>query len=287
MDYNKDVAKQTYENFNDWASKKASNTDYVAKNYDETGMSTIYDDAYKGNIFDSEEKQKRNEAIGNDLEIRKSEEELGDFFDLTKTLEDIAEKSDKETKKGIKEGLKTDKFYEYYNLGIGEVLTKDKNGDGKLDFNEFITAEKAECPDIEYTELMDKELKAVFDSIASYNNEIESDNDPDGSYISMSEMTNYYYAEDKMDNENKEADKKLTSKNVFDEFTGETPTIVIDEWSGDEENNVDCPYRLIKNIYKKDFYSEEGQEIWNKVKELNPGIDENNYFAGYELKLPY
>ena len=96
---------------------------------------------------------------------------------------------------------------------------------------------------------MDEELKAVFDSIASYNNEIESDNDPDGSYISMSEMTNYYYAEDKMDNENKEADKKLTSANVFNDFTKEIPTVVIDEWSGDEENNIDCPSRLIKNIY--------------------------------------
>ncbi len=286
MEYNQDVAKQTYENFKDWSSKKASNADYVAKNYDETGKSKIYDTT-NNSIFDSEEKQKRNESIAVDLETRKSEEELGDFFDLTKTLEDISKKSDEKTKKGIKEGLKTDKFFEYYNLGIGEVLTKDKNNDGKLDFNEFSTAEKAECPDIEYTELMDKELKAVFDSIASYNNEIESDNDPDGSYISMSEMTNYYYAEDKMDNENKEADKKLTSANVFNDFTKEIPTVVIDEWSGDEENNIDCPSRLIKNIYKKDFDSKEGQEIWNKVKELNPGIDENNYFAGYELKLPY
>ena len=305
MDINEEVAKKTYEVFNDWSSKKESNLEYIGKNYDATGMSTIYDDAYKRDL-DSDEKQKRNKAILEDLQRRRSEKELGDSFDLTKTLEDIADNSDEETKKEIEEGLKNIENYEYYNLGVGEVLTKDKNGDGRLSFEEFLEAEKAECPDAEYDEVLEEKIKIVFDSIASYNNKVENDNDPNGQYISMSEMTSYYYAYDKIDEElhcyessgfditmlqkiskdKPDGDKKLYKGNSFDYLFLETPAIAIDSWMSDEENNNDCPSRLVYNLYGVDYYSEKGQEIWNKIKELNPGLDENTFFADMEIELP-
>lgn len=305
--YNMEVAKQFYENFANWSSKKTENLSYIKDNYDKKGMSSIYDEVYKDDLS-SDKKEERNNAVKNDIEKRGKEKQLGSGYDLTDAMSIIMEsEQDEAVKQEIKDGMENNKYYEYYMLGIGEVLTYDTDGDNQLTFEEFLKGEKGEDSDPNDKDFMTQALKATFDSIASYNNEIEADNDSKGQYISMSEMTHYYYAYDKIDEDihnyemqdfdktildgiskdKPDGDKVLTKGNSFDDLTAEVPTIVIDAWSSEENNNNDCPSRLVYNIYGLDYYSEEGQEIWNKIKKLNPGVDENHFYANTELKLPY
>ncbi len=294
MSVNIEAAKGFYNIFSEWTSKKTQVVEYIADNYFGTNNSTIYDNTCKSDKLSSKEKLERNEKLKQDLQMRKMEEELGSYFDLTETLTEYADELDAEAKQEIFDGLKESENYEYFMLGIGEVFSKDLDSDGQLSFEEFLEAEMKENPDTDFDEELQTELKIAFDSIASYNNDVETDNDSEGKYISYNEMANYYQAIDKTDNEDLVTDKKLTIGNSFDDlttesiddnYTAETPTIVIDSFEGDEKNNIDCPSRLIKNIYGVSYWSEEGKEIWNKIKELNPGIDEDNFPKGCELVL--
>lgn len=204
--------------------------------------------------LDSAYKHNRNMQIQLEIQQVFGEKELGREFDILDG----------------KDASEYDAQLEEFTQG--SVDAYDENKDGKISLDEYISHETENIDDFSDDEL--KQLEEVYNFI-----------DEDSNGIDTNEMLAFWEMQDEATDGKK--DGKITLESIVDEpsIDVEVDSIEIDSWDSNNENNIDCASRLVENTFGVSFYSDEGQEIYKYLQELNPDIDFDNLEAGAKIKL--
>jgi len=270
MTVNNDAAVNLYQNFNNWTNKHSENGLKTQQNYEvidnsltkiQNGMTTVQNsttltDGQKQDFYDkagSLLKQTENLQIKAELAHALKEKEIGLTFDFMDG-KDYTNEEDYNNQLGL--------------IAQGDILAKDTDGNETVNFTEFLEQELSGIgeDDPSYEEAMTK-VQEIFNSI-----------DSDGSgEIDLEEMKFFYAFQDEADGQK---DGKITNEPTFEEVSVE-----VDAWNSKEKNNIDCPSRLINNIFGVSLYTKQGQEYFQYLQDLNPDLDLNKLHPGMKIKL--
>lgn len=175
-----------------------------------------------------------------------------------------------------------------FNFMDGKDASKDNDYDAQLALlaqGDIEARNKDDNPNLSLEEFTNYEMQLVDEDDENYQQYLDTtqatftalDID-ENSELDLEEMKNYYQLIDESDGTK---DGIITTESAFEEPV----TIKIDKWDSKEKNNIDCPTRLIYNVFGVSYYSDEGQEYFKQLQEINPDLDLNNLQPGMTIKL--
>lgn len=296
-DYNS-AAIQAYNLFNKWNNTYAPLQDdyaYIQDTVDQLTQQNEQDYEYgrkDQTIYEENQRRIRNWKVQQEL-VYSQHAELINPYDVTHdgTVEEFTTESLMNS--GLSQ-LEQNAIIGYGLLAQGHLIAADKDGDNLLSFSEFLNEELRTLDDFSFVlndDISQDDVRTALENgedisqyikeeylkgiQKTYNAIDYPEEETDG--LSYDELVDYYSAIDAEDG--KQDGQIAPALNVND------VTINLDKFNKENDSNIDCPSRLITSLYGVSFYSEEGQKIWNELKELNPGMDEDHFYAGATLTL--